>query len=61
MLDSAVPNLIAKYLDAKVVIQTYNVLIWLLLIRDNLLDQLRWLAVYLGSAFIISNLLPFPI
>lgn len=36
MLDSDVPNLIAKYLDAKVVIKTYNVMIWTLLIRENL-------------------------
>lgn len=26
-----------------------------------MLDQLKWLAVYMGSAFIISSLFPFPI
>ena len=29
--------------------------------RKLVLDQLRWLAVYMGSAFVISILLPFPI
>jgi hypothetical protein len=29
--------------------------------RKLVLDQLKWLAVYMGSAFVISILFPFPI
>ena len=39
----------------------YNILIWTLTKKELVLYQLKWLAIYLGSAFLISILLPFPI